>query len=111
MSPEKIVMDPVVAPMLMGAVVKIKDFVVMRALTATVVMAFSVGIFYSQTNAMLEKVDKFTSRLEKLETAMVILQRSQDIANNNVAHMRSDIDKITAQLGEMVTYRAKLRRK
>ena len=110
MSPEKIIIDPIVAPFMMGMVVKIKDFVAVKALSIAVTIAFSVGIFYSQTNAMIDRVDKFTVRLEKVELAMIYLQRSQDIASNNVAHMRSDIDKLTAQFGEVIAYKAKLRR-
>ncbi len=110
MSPEKMIIDPVAAPFLMGLVVKIKDFVAVKALTAAVVMAFSVGIFYSQTNTMLDKVDKFIVRLEKVEEAMVFLQRSQDITSNNVAHIRNDIDKLTARVSEMISFKAKLRR-
>lgn len=110
MSPEKMIIDPVAAPFLMGMVVKIKDWAAVKALTAAVVMAFSVGIFYSQTNAMIDRVDKFTTRLEKLETAMIFFQRSQDITSNNVAHIKNDIDKLTAQVGEMIAYKVKIRK-
>ena len=110
MSPEKMIIDPVAAPFLVGLVVKIKDFVAVKALTAAVVMAFSVGIFYSQTNAMIDKVDKFTARLAIIEKAMRSLQRSQDITGNNVAHLRSDIDKLTAQVGETISFKTKIRR-
>ena len=110
MSPEKMIIDPIAAPLMMGMVVKIKDFVAVKAITVTVTIAFSVGIFYSQTNAMIDKVDKFIVRLEKVEQAMITLQRSQDIASNNVAHMRSDIDKLTAQMDTMQTNIAKIRR-
>ena len=110
MSPEKIIIDPIAAPFMMGMVVKIKDFVAVKAITVTITIAFSIGIFYSQTNAMIDKVDKFIVRLEKVEQAMITLQRSQDIASNNVAHMRSDIDKLTAQMDTMQTNIAKIRR-
>ena len=110
MSPEKMIIDPIAAPLMMGMVVKIKDFVAVKAITVTVTIAFSVGIFYSQTNAMIDKVDKFIVRLEKVEQAMIFLQRSQDITSNNVAHIRNDIDKLTVQFGEMIAYKAKLRR-
>lgn len=110
MSPEKLINDPMVAPFMMGMVVKIKDFVAVKALTAAVVMAFSVGIFYSQTNAMIDKVDKFIVRLEKVEEAMIVLQHSQDITSINVAHIRSDMDKLTAQVGEIMSFKAKIRR-
>lgn len=110
MSPEKLIIDPMAAPFMMGMVIKIKDFVAVKALTAAVVMAFPVGIFYSQTNTMIERVDKFTARLEKVENAMIFLQRSQDITSNNVGHIRSDIDKLTAQVGEIISYSAKIRK-
>jgi 2C-methyl-D-erythritol 2,4-cyclodiphosphate synthase len=112
MSPEKLIhgLDPQAAPFLFGMVVKIKDFVAVKALTAAVVLAFSVGIFYNQTNAMIDKVDKFIVRLEKLESAMIIFQRTQYIASNNIGHIRSDIDKLTAQMGQMHSNIAKLRR-
>ena len=110
MAPDKLIVDPIAAPFVMGMVVKIKDFVAMKALTAAIVMAFSVGIFYSQTNAMIDKVDKFTARLEIIEQAMVLLQRSQDITGNNVAHLRNDIDKLTSQVGEVMAFKAKIRR-
>ena len=110
MSPEKLIIDPMAAPVMMGMVVKIKDFVAVKAITVAITIAFSVGIFYSQTNAMIDRVDKFTARLEKVEQAMISLQRSQDIASNDVAHMRSDIDKLTAQFSEIIAYKAKIRR-
>jgi predicted PurR-regulated permease PerM len=112
MSPEKLIggLDPHAAPFIMGMVVKIKDFVAVKALTAAVVLAFSVGIFYNQTNTMIDKVDKFMARLEKLENAMIIFQRTQDITGNNIGHIRDDIDKFTAQMGQMQSNIAKLRR-
>lgn len=109
MSPEKMIVDPIAAPFLMGMVVKIKDFVAMKALTAAVVMAFSVGIFYSQTNAMIEKVDKFTSRLEKIEEKMIFLQKTQIITINNVEHLSEDIKEVTAKVDEIISYKAKIR--
>lgn len=110
MSPEKIIIDPIAAPFVMGMVVKIKDFVAVKALTAAVVLAFSVGIFYNQTNAMIDKVDKFTARLEKIESAMIIFQRTQSITSNNIGHIRSDIDTLTAKMDTMQTNIAKIRR-
>ncbi len=112
MSPEKLIngLDPGAAPFLFGMVVKIKDFVAVKAITFAVAIAFSTGIFYSQTNAMIDRVDKFTARLEKLETAMLFLQRTQDLTGNNIGHIRSDIDKLTAQVGQMMSYKAKLRK-
>lgn len=112
MSPEKLIngIDPNAAPFIMGMVVKIKDFVAVKALTAAVVMAFSIGIFYSQTNAMIDKVDKFTTRLEKIEEKMILLQEAQIITSNNVEHLSVDIKEITAQVGEIISNSVKIRR-
>ncbi len=112
MAPEKLIhgIDPNAAPFLFGMMVKIKDFVALKALTITVTIAFSVGVFYTQTNAMIEKVDKFIVRLEKVEQAMIVSQRSQDITSNNVSHIRNDINKLTTQMGRMQSTIAKIRR-
>ena len=110
MSPEKMIVDPIAAPFMMGMVVKIKDFVAMKALTAAVVLAFSVGIFYSQTNAMISKVDKFIVRLEKVENRMTSMQLSQTISSNNIAHIVNDLNKLTAQVGEILSSKTKIRR-
>ena len=111
MSPEKLIngLDPSAAPFLFGMVVKIKDFVAVKALTATVVLAFSVGIFYNQTNAMMQKQDEYITKVEKLTDAVILLHRSQDITNNNVGHIRDDIDKLTAQMDRMQSNIAKIR--
>lgn len=110
MSPEKMIIDPVAAPFVMGMVVKIKDFMVLRALTAAVIMAFSVGIFYSQTNALIKEQAKSTVAFEALRNDVIALRRDLAITNNNVAHIRNDIDKLTAKVGEIVSFRAKIRR-
>ncbi len=110
MSPEKMIVDPVVAPFMMGMVVKIKDFVAVKALTVAITMAFAVGVFYTQTNAMMDKQDEYTAKVDKLTEIVIMLQRSQDITANNVGHIRNDMDKLTAQLGQMQSNIAKLRR-
>ena len=110
MSPEKMLNDPMVAPFMMGMVVKIKDFVAVKAISVAVTIAFSVGVFYTQTNAMIDKVDKFIVRLEKVEQAMIVLQRSQDITSNNVGHIVIDMNKITAKMSQMESLIAKIRR-
>lgn len=110
MSPEKLLNDPIAAPFLMGMVVKIKDFVAVKAITVTVTIAFSVGVFYTQTNAMIDKVDKFTVRLDKLEKSMISMRLSQTISSNNIAHIVNDLNKLTAQMGQMQSNIAKLRR-
>ncbi len=110
MSPEKLLSDPIAAPFMMGMVVKIKDFVALKALTITVTIAFSVGVFYTQTNAMIDRVDKFTARLEKMEKAMISMRLSQTISGNNITHIVSDINKLTAQIGQMQSSIAKIRR-
>ena len=102
MSPEPMIVDPVAAPLLMGMVVKIKDFVAMKALTAAAVMVFSIGIFYNQTNAMIDKVDEFTTRLVAIEDKIIIMQRAHDITNNNVAHLSEDIKEVTAKEREEI---------
>lgn len=110
MSPEKLIIDPNAAPLLFGMVVKIKDFVAMKALTIAATIAFSVGVFYTQTNAMMDKQDEYIAKVEKLTDAVILLQRSQDITNNNVGHIRNDMDKLTAQMEQMQSNIAKIRR-
>ncbi len=112
MSPEKLIpsIDPQAAPFLFGMVVKIKDFVALKALTITVTFAFGVGIFYAQTNAMMAKQDEYIAKVDRLTDVVIMLQRSQAITNNNVGHIRSDIDKLTAQVSQMMAYKAKVRR-
>ncbi|MCK5605890.1 hypothetical protein KAR91_28595 [Candidatus Pacearchaeota archaeon] len=110
MSPEKIIIDPVAAPFVMGMVVKIKDFVVLKALTAAVIMAFSVGIFYNQTNALIKEQAKSTVEFEALKEEVIALRRDLAITNNNVAHIRDDMDKLTARVGEIISFRAKIRK-
>lgn len=110
MSPEKLIIDPIATPFLFGMVVKIKDFVALKALTVTVTIAFSVGVFYTQTNAMIDRVDKFALRLEKLETATIAIRSNQAITGNNIGHIRKDIDTLTAQMGRMQSNIAKIRR-
>lgn len=110
MAPEKLLSDPIAAPFMMGMVVKIKDFVAVKAITIAVTMAFSVGVFYTQTNAMIDKVDKFTIRLEKMENAMIVIRSNQAISANNIGHIRKDMDKLTAQMGRMQSNIAKIRR-
>ena len=110
MSPEKIIVDPVAAPLIMGMVVKMRDFVAVKALTITATMAFAVGIFYTQTNAMMVKQDEYIAKVERLTEIVILLQRSQDITSNNVGHIRNDMDKLTAQMGRMQSNIAKIRR-
>jgi len=111
MSPDNLKhFDPSMAPFLFGMVVKVKDFVALKALTIAVTIAFSVGIFYSQTNAMMDKQDEYTVKVDKLTDIVIMLQRSQDITANNVGHIRNDMDKLTVQLKQMQSNIAKIRR-
>lgn len=112
MSPEKLLggLDPNAAPFLFGMVVKIKDFVAVKALTITVTIAFSIGIFYAQTSAMIVTQGEYITKVEKLTDIVIMLQRSLDISNNNIGHIRADMDKLTAQMGQMQSNIAKIRR-
>jgi hypothetical protein len=109
MAPEKLLNDPH-APLFLGMVIKLKDQVAMKAFTVAVTVAFAIGVFYTQTNAMMEKQDEYIAKVEKLTEIVMTLQRSQDITNNNVAHIRGDMDKLTAQIGQMQSNIAKIRR-
>ena len=110
MAPDSFIKDPIIAPFMMGMVVKLKDHVALKALTVTVTIAFSIGVFYTQTNAMMEKQDEYIAKVEKLTEIVILLQRSQDITSNNVGHIRNDMDKLTAQIGQMQSTIAKIRR-
>jgi hypothetical protein len=116
MSPEKLIggLDPHAAPFFLGMVVKIKDWAALKGFVAimsiTITASFSVGIFYTQTNAMIVKQSEYIDKVEKLTDIVIILQRSQDISNNNIGHIRRDMDKLTAQIGQMQSNIAKIRR-
>jgi hypothetical protein len=111
MSPEKMIVDPIATPFLMGMMVKVKDHVAVKAFTVTATIAFAIGIFYTQTNAMMVKQDEYTAKVDKLTEIVMLLQRSQDLSNNNIGHIRTDMDKLTAQMGQMQTNIAKIRRR
>ena len=114
MSPEKMIVDPIAAPFLMGMVVKVKDWAAVKGFVAVMSIAittsFAVGVFYTQTNAMIARQDEYIAKVEKLTEAVIFLQRSQDITNNNVGHIRNDIDELTTQMGQMQSNIAKIRR-
>ena len=110
MSPEKIFNDPVAAPLLMGIVVRLKDQIAMKAFTVAITIAFSIGVFITQTNAMMKKQDEYILKVEKLTEIVTLLQRSLDVTNNNVSHIVINMDKLTAQVGEMQSDMAKIRR-
>ncbi len=115
MSPERqFLNDPSFAPFLIGMVVKIKDWAALKGFVAimsiTITASFSVGIFYTQTSAMIVKQGEYIAKVEKLTDIVIMLQRTQDISNNNIVHIRSDMDKLTAQMGQMQSNIAKLRR-
>jgi len=112
MSPEKLIsgLDPNAAPFLFGMVVKIKDFVALKALTIAVTIAFSVGIFYSQTSALISEMGKFNTRLATVEKNQISIQRMQDITNNDIKYIVDDIKNLTAQVGEILSYKAKMRK-
>jgi peptidoglycan hydrolase CwlO-like protein len=109
MSPEKLLNDPH-APLFLGMVVKLKDHIVMKAFTVAITIAFATGVFITQTNAMMEKQDEYILKVEKLTEIVVLLQRSLDVTNNNVGHIITNMDKMTAQIGEMQANVAKIRR-
>jgi len=109
MSPEKLLNDPH-APLFLGMVIKLKDQVAMKAFTVAITIAFSTGVFITQTNAMLKKQDEYIAKVEKLTEVVIMLQRSLDVTNNNVSHMSINMDKLTAQVGEMQSHMAKIRR-
>jgi peptidoglycan hydrolase CwlO-like protein len=114
MSPEKILNDPMAAPFLMGMVVKIKDWAAVKGFVAImsiiITASFGVGIFYSQTNAMMAKQDEYILKVEKLTEIVTLLQRSLDVTNNNVGHIVINMDKLTAQVGQMQSNIAKIRK-
>jgi uncharacterized phage infection (PIP) family protein YhgE len=109
MSPEKLLNDPHV-PLFLGMVIKLKDQVAMKAFTVAVTIAFATGVFITQTNAMMEKQDEYILKVERLTEIVVLLQRSLDVTNNNVGHIIINMDKMTAQIGEMQANVAKIRR-
>lgn len=110
MAPERYLNDPVIAPFFMGMIIKLKDQVAMKAFTVAVTIAFATGVFITQTNAMMEKQDEYIAKVEKLTEIVVLLQRSLDVTNNNVGHIIINMDKMTAQIGEMQSHMAKIRR-
>ncbi|MCK5600598.1 hypothetical protein KAR91_01945 [Candidatus Pacearchaeota archaeon] len=118
MSPEKMIIDPVAAPFLMGMVVKIKDFAAIKgiAIAVTFIITTSSGmtVFYTQTSAMIHENKAFrqevTHELISIKREIASVKQSVAITNNNVGHIRSDIDKLTAQVSEMISFKAKIRR-
>jgi hypothetical protein len=109
MAPEKLLTDPH-TPLFLGMVVKLKDHIVMKAFTVAVTIAFATGVFITQTNAMMDKQDEYILKVEKLTEIVVLLQRSLDVTNNNVGHIIVNMDKMTAQIGQMQANVAKIRR-
>lgn len=118
MSPEKLLNDPSFTPLLMGMVIKIKNWTELKgiavAVTFIITTSFAVGVFYTQTNAMINEGrafrEDFTFELNNIKKEIALIQKEMAITNNNVSYIRKDIDRLTAQVGEIISNGAKIRR-
>lgn len=118
MSPEKFLNDPTAAPFLMGMVVKVKNFAELKGIaiviTFLITISFSVGVFYTQTNAMINEGrafrEDFTKELNNIKGEISLVKKELAITNNNVAHISSDMSEITARMNEIVSNVAKIRK-
>ena len=114
MAPERIAFDPIATPFLMGMVVRVKDWAALKGFVAIMSIAitasFAVGIFYTQTNAMIAKQGEYIAKVEKLAESITELRRVQGLTNKGISHIISDMDKLTAQFGQMQSDIAKIRK-
>ena len=118
MAPDKIVRDPVAAPFLMGMAVRTKDFAALKGVAVVVTFIITttagVSVFYAQTSAMINEGKAFrhevTQELVKIKREVSSIQQSLAITNNNVGHIREDINNITSKVDEIISYKVKIRR-
>jgi hypothetical protein len=114
MSPEKILNDPSAFPFIMAMAVKGKNFVVTKGLAAfgasAFTFAFSIGVFYGEMKQIKDDMKLMQASMVTMQSSVNNIQTAQIVTNNNMIHIVNDIEKITAQVGELMSYKAKLRR-
>lgn len=110
MSPEKIIIDPVAAPFLMGMVARTKGFVVTKGMTVIITASMAIG-------AAAYKLDATEKRLAGIEQTMIAMQENMNfmktalaLTNKDIRYIIIDINKLTAQVGEMISNKAKIRK-
>jgi len=114
MAPEKLIIDPLAVPVLLGMAGRVKGLVITKGIamlgTSAFTLAFSVGVFYEQMSDMQGRFAVLEKHVEMMQHNMTEIQRSQAIMNNNMVHMTSDIEDLTAQASEIFAHKRKIRK-
>ncbi len=117
MSPDKIIMDPGVAPMAMAVLIKAKDFVVTKGMVIVITASMAVGAAAYKLDDTQKQLTALTIHIKEIQGYMLAMQKNmydmkRDIAltKKDVSHIKDDIGSLTAQVGEMISYKAKIRK-
>lgn len=116
MSPEKIIMDAGVAPMAMAVLIKAKDFVVTKGMVIVITASMALGgaaykldDTQKQLTAMSAQMKEIQGYMLTMQKDMYSLQQTVALTNNDINHIKEDMKSLTAQVGEMISDRVKIR--
>ena len=105
MSPEKIV-------------AKTKEFVITKGLVIIITASMAMGGAAYKLNDTQEELEIISQNMKDVQEYMFVIQKDmftmgQDIAltKKDISYIVDDMSKLTAQVGERVSNRAKIRRK
>lgn len=114
MSPEKLLNDPNAIPFVVAMAAKGKNFIITKGLAAfgfsALTFAFSTGIFYGKMDEMHIQYKSLKQDMSNMQSIMNEMQRTQAVLNNNMVHVVEDIEGLTAQVGQLMSRQAKIRR-
>lgn len=117
MAPDKLIIDPAAAPLAMAVLVKAKDIVVTKGTGILVAAAMAVGGAAYKLDDTQKQLTAMSINMKEIQGYMLTMQKDMylmkmDIAltKKDVNHIKDDIKQVTAQVGEMIAYRAKLRK-
>ena len=117
MAPEKLITDPIAAPLAMAVLIKAKDFVVTKGMVIVVTASMALGGAVYKLDDTQKQLTSMSANMKEIQGYMLTMQKDmyamkQDIAltKKDITHIKEDVGSLTAQVGEMISYRAKIRK-
>ncbi len=118
MSPEKLLTDPVTAPLVVGMLIKVKDFVLTKGTVVVIITAaMAVGVAGYKLEATEAKLITMSANIKEMQgymlamqTDMYTMQKHIALTNKDITHIRDDLSKYTAKVDEVMSKIAKIRR-
>ncbi len=103
MSPEKILLDPVVAPVALGMLIRAKDFVINQGLIVVVTASLAMGGVFYTVDDTKKQLTIMESNMKDIQTYMLSMQKDIYAVKQDVALTKNDIQYISSSLASLTS--------